>query len=70
MDKETYYAETLKVARNLRKLTQKELAALIGVTVGTVSQWECGLRVPQLRHRRMLADALGEFRLLEERDQA
>lgn len=40
-------------------LTQAELAALLGVTTGTVSAWERGAQAPRLRMLRKLTQALG-----------
>jgi transcriptional regulator with XRE-family HTH domain len=48
----------LKGLRRRRLLTQKELAAQVGVTHQTVQSWESGRARPRLRHIRRLAEVL------------
>lgn len=50
-------AAQLKSYRLRGDLTQKELAALVGVSVRTVQGWEAGT-FPQPRHRRALRGLL------------
>ena len=38
--------ETIKAYRKQMKLTQEQLADIMGVTVGAVSKWESGLSNP------------------------
>jgi transcriptional regulator with XRE-family HTH domain len=49
----------IKEHRERKLLTQDELAALLGVTSGTVSSWERGVAKPRLRMIRALAKRLG-----------
>ena len=49
----------LKVLRVMRGLTQSQLASLVGVTQGTVSQWEKGITHPRFAVIPRLASALG-----------
>lgn len=41
-------AENIRAHRKARKLTQEQLAEVLGVTVGAVHKWEAGLSVPEL----------------------
>lgn len=41
-------AENIRSLRKERKLTQEQLAELLGVTTGAVYKWESGLSVPEL----------------------
>jgi transcriptional regulator with XRE-family HTH domain len=50
--------ERLKDLRRRRLLTQKELAAEVGVSYQTVQSWESGKAQPRLRHIRRLAEVL------------
>jgi transcriptional regulator with XRE-family HTH domain len=45
--------------REARGLTQGELAAMAGLPVGSLRNWEQGLRLPQLDAAWQLAQALG-----------
>lgn len=40
------FAENLKILRKEQKLTQKQLAAKLGVALSTVAMWETGAREP------------------------
>lgn len=53
------YAKIIKTARLARKLSQEELARLVGVTKGAVSQWESGKGAPARKNQKALASALG-----------
>ena len=48
---------TIKELRAARRLSQYELAQLVGVRPETISAWERGLRTPYDRHLRALAEA-------------
>ena len=48
----------IKKARLIAGVTQSELAAMIGVTPGAVSQWEQGTTKPAVRKLKPLAIAL------------
>ncbi len=45
----------IRNARRERRLTQEELAALVGVSQGTISFWERGLETPTVEHLILLA---------------
>lgn len=45
--------------RQVLCITQRDLAAKVGVSQPAVAKWEADEAVPALRHRRQLADALG-----------
>lgn len=53
------FSRLLKYARKDAHLTQKQLAALLGVATGTVQQWELGLRFPRPEMLEKLEDKLG-----------
>jgi DNA-binding transcriptional regulator YiaG len=40
----------LQAERRRRGATQQELAAVIGADKGSVSRWECGIRLPAPHH--------------------
>ena len=46
-------------SRRRKSMTQAELATLLEVTPGTVSQWESGTTEPTLRSVKKIAKALG-----------
>ena len=50
---------TVKALREARKLTQAELAEMIGVSSKTVSKWETGKGLPDISLLQPLAQALG-----------
>lgn len=52
--------ERVTAARRRRKLTQQELAAEAGVSLGTISGLERGETLPQRANRAVIARALGE----------
>lgn len=54
----TKQAKTLREARLAASLTQEELAAAVGATQPSVSQWELGGQVPSGSARLLLAQAL------------
>lgn len=49
----------IKLLRVARGMSQEELAKMIGVTQGAVSQWEKGLTHPGFKVIPKLANALG-----------
>jgi transcriptional regulator with XRE-family HTH domain len=51
--------QTIIDCRKAKGLTQEQLAKLLGVTQGTVSQWENGLTHPAFNMLPRLANALG-----------
>jgi transcriptional regulator with XRE-family HTH domain len=48
----------LKALRRRKHLSQKELAALVGVSHQTIEQWEAGTTQPRRAHIPKLAEAL------------
>ena len=50
--------QSIKEARKALGLTQEQLAKLVGVTQGTVAQWECGLTHPSFENLKRVAAAL------------
>ncbi|MDS5670468.1 helix-turn-helix transcriptional regulator [Streptococcus pneumoniae] len=49
----------IKTLRKKKKLTQEELASIIGVTKLTILRWENGERVPKADKAQLLADYFG-----------
>lgn len=49
----------IKTLRKEKKLTQEELASIIGVTKLTILRWENGERVPKADKAQLLADYFG-----------
>ena len=49
-------AETIRSFRKRRKLTQEQLAEVLGVTSGAVYKWEAGLSIPDLTLIMEMAD--------------
>ena len=52
-------AETLKLLRRRKKLTQEDLARLLGVSRITVARWETGQRYPTTEQLMKLSEVLG-----------
>ncbi len=48
----------LEAIRRRRLLTQRELAAKVGVSWQTISEWERGNMQPRMKHVRALCEAL------------
>lgn len=48
----------IKMARVMKSLSQEELAKMMGVTQGTVSQWEKGITHPSIKRLSRLANIL------------
>ena len=75
MDRETLllsnFGETLKAARKRKRLTQKQLAQMLGMHHNTISSWEVGTYLPETRGlvlelaRRLDLDKLETRQLLE-----
>ena len=53
------FAERLKILREDKKLTQKQLAELLDVSSGTVGMWEQGRRTPPVAMMEKIASLLG-----------
>ena len=51
--------QTITECREAKGMTQEQLAKLLGVTQGAVSQWENGLTHPAFNMLPRLADVLG-----------
>jgi transcriptional regulator with XRE-family HTH domain len=51
--------DDLRAFRQRKRLTQKRLAAWVGVSAETLRTWEYGTTQPRPHHIRQLADALG-----------
>lgn len=49
----------IKLARMINGLSQSELAKMVGVTPGAVSQWEMGRTFPSVRKLKKLSNVLG-----------
>ena len=49
----------IRTKRKEKKLSQQDLASLIGVNQTAVSQWERGVSMPSLDKAEMIAQALG-----------
>ena len=49
-------AENIRSCRKQRKMTQEQLAEVLGVTVGAVYKWESGLSLPELKLIMEMAD--------------
>jgi transcriptional regulator with XRE-family HTH domain len=51
--------QRIKNARNEKKITQPELAQLVGVSKATISFWETDVTKPKINSMEALASALG-----------
>lgn len=51
--------QNLKEARQLKGITQEQLAKMLGITQGAVAQWENGLTHPSFDMLPKVAEALG-----------
>lgn len=49
------YSEAVTLLRNRSRLTQRQVAEALGITVQTVSNWENGVRTPKLTPRETLS---------------
>ena len=49
-------SQNIKKLRKEKKMTQEQLAEVLGVTVGAVYKWESGLSVPELPLILQMAD--------------
>lgn len=58
MEKLTFYPSILPGLRDAAKLTQKELAVAVGVSIDAVKSWENGRRLPRPGYLRRMARAL------------
>ena len=50
---------TLIAARNMAGLTQRDLARACGVSEGTVSRWEKGIKDPTITQARKIGEVCG-----------
>lgn len=53
------FSSRLKALRQARNLSQEELAKRLGVSQGSVGNWESGFSTPPMRKMGVIADALG-----------
>lgn len=51
--------QNLKEARQLKGITQEQLAKMLGITQGAVAQWENGLTHPAFDKLQTVASVLG-----------
>lgn len=58
MSTEKTTGELIKEARLKANMTQKELAAILGIPYQGIGQWERGVRKPKIETIRMIAQAL------------
>lgn len=56
---QTTFATNLRMLRAAAKLTKEEVASKIGVSVGTIANYENGVTVPDYRVCWVLADLYG-----------
>ncbi len=54
-------SENIRFFRKKRKLSQRELAELLGVSYKTVSKWETGVGLPDIQIIVPLSQALGVY---------
>ena len=57
--KDNLIGKSIKVNRIAQNYTQKQLAQKIGVTHASISYWENGVNIPNVKDCWLLADALG-----------
>lgn len=50
--------DRIKQAREIKKLTQKQLAEKVGVSEVTISRWESGERIPKATYLSNLSNVL------------
>lgn len=58
-DKESAFANNLRVLRIVRGYSQEELARMVGVSTASVVNWESGDNTPSLSNIVKLADIFG-----------
>lgn len=51
--------QNIREARQLKGITQEQLAKMLGITQGAVAQWENGLTHPSFEMLPKVAEALG-----------
>lgn len=51
--------QNIKEARQMKGITQEQLAKMLGITQGAVAQWENGLTHPSFDMLPKVAEALG-----------
>lgn len=59
MQTEDLIREAIKRLRRERRLTQRELADILGVQSNTVHLWEAGKRTPELKHLDAMCQRFG-----------
>ena len=59
MSSEKTTGDLIREARLNANMTQKELAAILGIPYQGIGQWERGVRKPKIETIRMIAQALG-----------
>lgn len=58
MKKNNVIGKSIRENRTAQHLSQKQLAAMIGVTHAAISYWENGVNIPNVKDCWLLADAL------------
>lgn len=58
MEKNNVIGKSIRENRTAQHLSQKQLAAMIGVTHAAISYWENGVNIPNVKFCWLLADAL------------
>jgi transcriptional regulator with XRE-family HTH domain len=61
----TTFARNLHWLRTQRSLDQKDVAQIVGVQPHTVSDWECGKRVPNWDNLERLQALFGDTAMLD-----
>lgn len=56
MKKNHSFGENLKILRQNKKITQKQLSEIINITIKTISHWETGYSEPSIEQMVFLAD--------------
>ena len=59
MDNTKSIAEKIKYYRNIKKMSQDELAEASGINVSTIKKYECSIRNPKPDQLQKIASALG-----------
>ena len=59
MDNAKSIAEKIKYYRNIKKMSQDELAEASGINVSTIKKYECSIRNPKPDQLQKIATALG-----------
>ena len=59
------FGEALRKARRLRKMTQMDMAFMLGCDMNTISKWELGVTSPPIETAREIYKRLGIRLLIE-----